>query len=458
MAGLRKPVPPTQNVQADWEDMIDYLGGITGDARIDVTKILLSQGGSLLSTWRKSTDLNKIDGAKISDGTLLNAAIVAAAGIPYSKLNLTTSIVNGDIAAGAAIAKSKISTSGIWSSADVGMPATIDYDGMPLPLVTRIFGIPALAYYDGTYFVCRARTGANVAKRINASLSPLATTNIGEYWGGLYVLLDAVNNSIEGSVPVPTDWVSGTDIIIELWLVAKASGNMYFRYYLRSRADAGSGINWDVDTADQTLALTQDVLKNLQLTLAAANITAGELLEFRLRRYGEHASDTVNADVMVRGASVSYTAADPVDGSSSLFSLYNLYDYGTYEWKAKMAGPGTGKSQWVGIFEKTHGSGSAGQIGVACIDGIYYLQTRDDAGVAESTVIAAQDWTSEKTFKIIWHVDHVTLYIDDVEKANNTTRVPTGNMQLFFEASRVGGASATDSDVYFKENSFREIV
>jgi len=50
------------------------------------------------------------------DGSITNAKIVAAAGIPYSKLDLALSILNADIAAAAGIAGSKLADNSITSA------------------------------------------------------------------------------------------------------------------------------------------------------------------------------------------------------------------------------------------------------------------------------------------------------------------------------------------------------
>lgn len=115
MTGIHQRTAPTKINRADWNDLVTFLGGTSSDPQIDATKILLAQGGSLLSTWRYASDLTRVDAAKVAGNiaaaqmqTNVLAAIIAAGGI-----------VDADVAAAAAIAKSKISTSGTWPLADL---------------------------------------------------------------------------------------------------------------------------------------------------------------------------------------------------------------------------------------------------------------------------------------------------------------------------------------------------
>jgi len=118
LTGIHQRTAPTKINRTDWNDLVTFLGGTSSDPQIDATKILLAQGGSLLSTWRYASDLTRIDAAKVAGNiaaaqmqTNVLAAIIAAGGI-----------VDADVAAGAAIAKSKISTSGTWPLADLPSP------------------------------------------------------------------------------------------------------------------------------------------------------------------------------------------------------------------------------------------------------------------------------------------------------------------------------------------------
>jgi len=115
LTGIHQRTAPTKINRTDWNDLITFLGGTSSDPQIDATKILLAQGGSLLSTWRYASDLTKMDAAKVAGNiaaaqmqTNVLAAIIAAGGI-----------VNDDVNAAAGISKSKISTTSTWATADL---------------------------------------------------------------------------------------------------------------------------------------------------------------------------------------------------------------------------------------------------------------------------------------------------------------------------------------------------
>jgi hypothetical protein len=76
-------------------------------------------------------DLINLSTATVADDSITNAKINSAAAIAYSKLNLGTSIVNADIAAGAAIVKSKLASLAIVNT-DIDAAAAIAYSKLAL--------------------------------------------------------------------------------------------------------------------------------------------------------------------------------------------------------------------------------------------------------------------------------------------------------------------------------------
>src|SRR3954468_14377 len=101
-------------------------------------------GGDLAGTYPNPTiapgvivdaDVNAsaaIAKSKLAALNIVNADVAAGAAIAYAKLALTTSIVNGDINAAAAIAWTKINTAGQVVTADVSATAAIVYAKLAL--------------------------------------------------------------------------------------------------------------------------------------------------------------------------------------------------------------------------------------------------------------------------------------------------------------------------------------
>lgn len=147
--------------------------------------------------------------------------------------------------------------------------------------------------------------------------------------------------------------------------------------------------------------------------------------------------------------------------NTSMCGLGYSFGYGTYQWKAKLTNPIDKTGIYVGILERRHGWPNEGAIFVRCINGTYQFETTEQglATPVETTNLGGEDWTSEKTFKIIWAASSVKLYIDDVLKATHSNVVPAEPLcNLFFEAATDASiAPASEPYVYFREQSFEEL-
>jgi len=150
---------------------------VSGTLRLDGTNLTLKQGDASGSTTiyhggpltaidvtlpditttivgRNTTDTltNKtfdVDGTGNSLSNVANANIKSAAGIEYSKLSLTGSILNADINASAAIAYSKLALTGTIVNADVNASAAIAYSKLSLTgaiVDTDVNASAAIAY------------------------------------------------------------------------------------------------------------------------------------------------------------------------------------------------------------------------------------------------------------------------------------------------------------------------
>ena len=132
------------------------------------------------------------------------------------------------------------------------------------------------------------------------------------------------------------------------------------------------------------------------------------------------------------------------------FSFWETIGYGTYEWKAKLENPVAKTDIFLGFVEEYAGQ-YTDSIFLECLDGTYYFRTRK-AGALTSTALAGQDWTSERTFKVIWSATSAELFVDDVSKATHNTNVPTVNGVFFIEAYHYDAvAPASGAKAYFKD-------
>jgi len=135
---------------------------------------------------------------------------------------------------------------------------------------------------------------------------------------------------------------------------------------------------------------------------------------------------------------------------TSWITAQRLFDYGTYEWKGKFEGIGANCELYFG-FEYHHGTLADGIIAFANIGGTYRAYTAW-GGNSEFTNLPGEDWTAEKTFKVVWDASDVYFYVDDVEKAHHNTWIPQTAMMLFGEAGNRTGARS-----HFRESSFVEL-
>lgn len=144
----------------------------------------------------------------------------------------------------------------------------------------------------------------------------------------------------------------------------------------------------------------------------------------------------------------------------SMVGMYS-FGYGTYQWKAKIANPGVNSLCAVGCFERHHGWADEGLISLSSNQGTYLLKTSEQGLTTptEQTDLGAEDWTTEKTFKIIWSASSVAAYVDDVLKATHTRAVPAEPLgNLFFEVGTPGSTPpAGEPTVYFREQSFEKL-
>jgi hypothetical protein len=135
-----------------------------------------------------------------------------------------------------------------------------------------------------------------------------------------------------------------------------------------------------------------------------------------------------------------------------------IFDFGTYEWKARCENNVSNTFIYLGIFEHHHGWCNEGIIAVRFDDSTKWrFYTSNEAGETEATVISDVDFTAENTFKIDWASSYVSFYVNGALKATHTTAVPQEAMQLFAEVGTGPVAPCCEPKCFFRAGSFTEI-
>jgi hypothetical protein len=209
-----------------------------------------------------------------------NAQVDTAAAIAYSKLNLATSIVAGDIAA--ALKPSGSAAAGTESLRALGTSSSTAAAGDHTHSKTMSAPI-FLRYLSGTGVPAERAT------------SLLAYNNMG----------DAANHIWSGNIMVPPIATAGQAMTIRVFVTSGTTGNV--RWELKSQLIADTGGTSSAPTAyNATSTITANQMRSTDITIG--NATANSLLQVRLLRLGNDALDTLAANAEVLHAELVYTA------------------------------------------------------------------------------------------------------------------------------------------------------
>ncbi len=139
----------------------------------------------------------------------------------------------------------------------------------------------------------------------------LATGSVG---GGQspVLRLDVIDDSeVRWSFPVPHDWESGTDILVDVfWTSADGSaGNVFFQFDYAAFAvgEALSPGSFTNLTSAEAAPGTSLEVSTVSFTMASANLSADDMINFRLRRDPGDVSDTYGDDANVHKIRIRYT-------------------------------------------------------------------------------------------------------------------------------------------------------
>jgi hypothetical protein len=140
------------------------------------------------------------------------------------------------------------------------------------------------------------------------------------------------------------------------------------------------------------------------------------------------------AQVFYEGGYIWVRAGATLDvwASAILIGADINFGFGTYQWKG-LVNPEANKGMIPFGFERYHGIAGEGLIDMRVDDTTYYARTNWQ-GNSTYTVLGGQDWSIEKTFKIVWSNTKVEFYVDGALVATHTTNIPQVPMSPFMES------------------------
>lgn len=223
------------------------------------------------------------DGFNWVAGKVNDARVAAGAAIAYTKLTLTNSIVNADIKTTAAIAYSKLALAAAIKASDMNSQSAT----LGQPLVAD--GAGAATY------------GADV-------------TATSEHWANFTTggnNLPAMPNASSSEVLmmwiVPPDYKEGTDVTV-YWRMANTVGSNVMkidRYVIRYRDATAANVLESAANSNVTLADTN--AHDRTFTIANAGINRGDSILVDWNRLGADGADTNTGDGQVQGVWCTYT-------------------------------------------------------------------------------------------------------------------------------------------------------
>jgi len=176
--------------------------------------------------------------------------------------------------------------------------------------------------------------------------------------------------------------------------------------------------------------------------LLAGPSTTKTIPEFKVR-----VKEDAGGAILRDGYLVSFVRGNVADSAGQVF-FPEAFSYGTYQWVAKIENPGTGRDLYVGFAEEAP-SQYKDSIFLYNRDGGYRAETFK-AGTSTLTTLT-EDWTVDRTFKVVWSSTKVEFYRDGVLIATHTTNIPTVKCIAFMEAFNGPTPPATHGYSYGKD-------
>lgn len=148
------------------------------------------------------------------------------------------------------------------------------------------------------------------ARTRRAQMTPVAVKTSGTQPQQIY--LDGGTDDLIWMCAVPKDWVIGTAITVNTYLHQTATAGSPTAVMRSFIGLNKTGDTYDLDNFETDVnvnkTLTQNIVVLQSRTITGASIDTNDSIEWRLRREGADAGDTVNDSVNARGAWIEYTA------------------------------------------------------------------------------------------------------------------------------------------------------
>lgn len=132
--------------------------------------------------------------------------------------------------------------------------------------------------------------------------------------GGTIQWSNNETQNLRATIPIPSDWVAGTDITLNVMVYKTGSGTetAVMQSWIASHSDGETfTATWNIeDTAsvNQSVPASSE-LHTISRTITAADVSAGEAITWLLRRLGGDGSDTLDEALILRyGPWIEYTA------------------------------------------------------------------------------------------------------------------------------------------------------
>ncbi len=195
---------------------------------------------------------------------------------------------------------------------DLGSVKThLDFEEAPLTPVNPpadVIRVSALDVDGVTTLATRDENGLGRTRRAQMTVNGPRPSVVAHQ----FELADGATQDIRGGIRVPIDWVSGTDIILYIWVAKDGTGSE--QAVLRSFISSVSNAETFTFNIESNVDITQNIpasseIEQIQRSIAGASIAAGDAINWVFRRVGGDGGDGLNESLFVRhGMWIEYTA------------------------------------------------------------------------------------------------------------------------------------------------------